>query len=305
MIQSLHRQAIAFRALDPESPTVTLFPIEVLICFDSEKVSSETIIAMAPGAEIGDTESLSIRHCEFPGAEYYELKNLGAKQAHGDLFLFMDSDVVPEDDWLKNIWERFESHDYKIVAGITYIKPKGIYQKATALHWVFKPPPVWRDTRSAESFWANNVCFRRGTFERYPFPVLQSSSRGACQMLMDSLNADGVPIHVNGAARVTHPAPAGMRGYLERALAQGRDRVLWHQQFSSWWMQAVPAAFLRWLKHTAAVTVEAVRYHRRYQLALWEVPAALAVSWLYYSVFLVGEILTHVAPDYAKKSFRV
>jgi hypothetical protein len=70
-------------------------------------------------------------------------------------------------------------------------------------------------------------------------------------------------------------------------------------------MQAVPAAFLRWLKHTAAVTVEAVRYHRRYQLALWEVPAALAVSWLYYSVFLVGEILTHVAPDYAKKSFRV
>lgn len=303
-------EALLAQASELES-TVTgcagdkLFPLEVLICYDGNQVSSERISAMAPLAAPGSHGPLRVSHCNFPGAEYYDLKNLGAERAGGELFLFLDSDVVPQDSWLENLWSAFDDPGHVVMAGVSFIEPVSLYAKATALNWVFSLPPAWQDIRPGTHFWANNACFRRDAFKAYPFPAMNGASRGACRELADTLVTNGVPLHVNGAARVTHPAPAGLTGYFQRAMAQGRDRVLWHQRFSSWWMQSAPAGFLRYIKHLGLVAWSTLTRYRQVGVRAWEVPVILLISSGYYTVFLLAELATHIAPGLMKKSFRV
>lgn len=305
MMEALAAQAAALDSGHEGGGENGRFPIEVLVCFDGSSVDSETISRMAPLASPGLKGSIHVRLCDFPGAEYYELKNLGAEQASGELFLFLDSDVVPQEGWLESLWSTFREEEFAVVAGVSFIDPVNLYASATALNWVFGLSPDWREIRPAAHFWANNVCFRREVFKANPFPSMNGSSRGACQALANTLVAQGIPLHVNGAARVTHPAPAGLGGFFERAMAQGRDRVLWHRGAGSWWMQSLPAGFLRYFKNLARVAWRSVTGYRAVGLRIWQVPAVLAISGAYYTVFLAGEFLTHVAPAYMKRSFRV
>lgn len=305
MMESLHEQASVLESSTSPQAAESLFPLEVLICYDGNQVDSKRIAAMAPLAAPGSHGALQVTHCNFPDAEYYDLKIRGAERAGGDLFLFLDSDVVPRENWLENLWAAFNDPAHQVMAGVSYIDPVNLYAKATALNWVFSLPPPWRDIRPSTHFWANNVCFRREVFETYSFPAMNGASRGACRELADTLLANEIPLHLNGAARVTHPAPAGLGGYYQRAMAQGRDRVLWHQRFSSWWMQSMPAAFLRYIKHLGLVTWSTLSRHRQVGVRAWEVPAVLVISAGYYTVFFTGELATHIAPETMKKSFRV
>ena len=305
MMEALAEQAAALDSGNDSAGENGRFPIEVLVCFDGSSVDSESITRMAPLASPGLKGSIHVRHCNFPGAEYYDLKNLGAERASGELFLFLDSDVVPQDGWLESLWNTFREEEFAVVAGVSFIDPVNLYASATALNWVFGLSPDWLETRPAKHFWANNVCFRREVFKTHPFPAMNGSSRGACQALANTLVTRGIPLHVNGSARVTHPAPAGLGGFFERAMAQGRDRVLWHRGAGSWWMQSLPASFLRYLKNLARVVGRSTTHYRDVGLRLWQVPAVMVISGGYYTVFLVGEVLTHLAPAYMKRSFRV
>lgn len=280
-------------------------PVQVLVCFDGQRVDSAAISAMAPLAAPGRHGALEVIHCNFPGAEYYALKNLGARRADGAVLVFLDSDVVPQADWLTAILEPFEDRACAVVGGTAFIDPVGLWGKATALNWIFELEPEDRETRPSNRFWANNVAFRREVFIAHPYPLLDGQSRGSCVVLAQELTGSGIPIRVNHAARVTHPAPAGARGFFERAMAQGRDRVLWHRRFGSWWMQSVPAGCLRYLKHLAQLTEATLRHYRKVGARAVEVPAIWLLSATYYLVFLLGEIATHVAPERMKRSFRV
>lgn len=305
MMQALFDQAEQLSSNRDTGQEPDLFPLEVLVCFDGDQVDSQTISQMAPLAAPGLHGPLEVRHCNFPGAEYYDLKNLGAKKASANLFLFVDSDVVPEAGWLENLWGTFADPAFAVVAGVSFIDPVNLYSKATALNWIFGLAPDWRDTHSSNHFWANNVCFRREVFEAHPFPQMNGSSRGACQQLADTLVELGIPLHVSGAARVTHPAPAGLSGFFERAMAQGRDRVLWHRDQGGWWMQSVPAGILRYGKHLARLIWRTVTRYRDVGAKVWEVPVLIIISAAYYTVFVTSELLTHVAPNYMKRSYRV
>lgn len=305
MMESLVDQASKLETATGGQEGNAIFPVEVLICYDGDQVDSEKISSMAPLAAPGSHGAIQVTHCNFPGAEYYELKNLGSKRAKGELFLFLDSDVVPQENWLKNLWSSFNDPGHQVMAGISYIDPVSLYDKATALNWVFNIPPPWQDTRPATHFWANNVCFRREVFETWPFPAMNGASRGACSALADTLVKKRIPLHINGAARVSHPAPAGLGGFFERAMAQGRDRVLWHQRFSSWWMQSIPAGFLRYIKHLGSVVWSTLLRYRQAGVRVWEIPAVLVISASYYTVFFAGELFTHMAPQFMKKKFRV
>lgn len=305
MMESLREQASVLESTASGQAAASLFPLEVLICYDGNQVDSEKISAMAPLAAPGSHGTLVVSHCNFPDAEYYELKNLGAERASGELLLFLDSDVVPQENWLEHLWTAFDDPAHHVMAGVSYIDPVNLYARATALNWVFSLPPPWQDIRPSTHFWANNVCFRREIFETYSFPAMNGASRGACRELANTLVTNAVPLHINGAARVTHPAPAGFTGYLQRAMAQGRDRVLWHQRFSSWWMQSVPAGFLRYIKHLGSVAWSTLTRYRQAGVRAWEIPAILVISAVYYTVFFAGELATHVAPEFMKKSFRV
>ena len=187
MMQALHDQAEKLASAQGSDPEPGLFPLEVLVCFDGSQVDGQAISQMAPLAAPGRHGAIDVRHCDFAGAEYYDLKNLGSKQAGGQLFLFLDSDVVPENDWLENLWNSFFDPAHAVVAGLSYIDPVNLYAKATALNWVFDVSPDWRDIKPSKHFWANNVCFRREVLRELVEPYRKSPLREDISLTFDIL----------------------------------------------------------------------------------------------------------------------
>ena len=51
----------------------------------------------------------------FEGRHYYELKNLGADLAIGEIIVFIDSDVIPAEDWLSQLLETFKVKSSKVL----------------------------------------------------------------------------------------------------------------------------------------------------------------------------------------------
>ncbi len=281
------------------------FPLQTLICFDSQRVATPAIQQVINEFIDGGPTNLDVDLYSCPGAEYYDLKNLGANKAHGEVLLFIDSDVVPEPGWLKSMLSAFANPDLLVVAGCTYIEPRDIYHKAFALNWVFPLRPDWSGMRTCETFWANNVGFRSKTFRRFLYPPMSGASRGSCAELAGQLLENGISIFENGSACIRHPAPKCLDGFARRALAQGRDRVLWHRQFGTWWTRSIPAALLRFCRHLASLAPRTLGRFRKVGVKPFELPIVLMISATYYSLFFLGELLTHIVPTTMQRHFRV
>jgi hypothetical protein len=80
---------------------------------------------------------------------------------------------------------------------------------------------VRREISRVPLFYANNVAFRRRTFERFPFPHIVDTSRGSCLLLAERLRTAGIAIWRNSAARASHPPLSGLAHFVTRAVAQG------------------------------------------------------------------------------------
>ncbi|WP_292065209.1 glycosyltransferase family 2 protein [Mesorhizobium sp.] len=55
---------------------------------------------------MGDVAEIDFAAC--PDGRYYQLKNNGVRLSEGDVVVFMDSDTVPERNWLSNLLAPFE-----------------------------------------------------------------------------------------------------------------------------------------------------------------------------------------------------
>ncbi len=75
--------------------------------------------------------------------------------------LFLDSDVIPEPDWLKCLMESFRDPRVSVVGGGTYVALDDLLGKAFALFWFFPLRDEANDLAATGSFFANNVAFRR------------------------------------------------------------------------------------------------------------------------------------------------
>lgn len=138
-----------------------------------------------------------------PGRHYYELKNLGANEASGDLIVFVDSDVIPESDWLEQLLAPFADPSTQVSCSRTYIEPNSLYNKSFALFWFFPVRQLPGEAPSAggwtrtQHFFANNIALRRDTALAHPFPARDATSRGACLELADGLKRERIPIVLN------------------------------------------------------------------------------------------------------------
>ncbi|MEB3332984.1 MAG: glycosyltransferase [Synechococcaceae cyanobacterium] len=233
-----------------------------------------------------------------PGRHYYELKNLGAQQAGGDRIVFVDSDVIPEADWLEQLLAPFADPATAVSCGRAYIDATDLYTRAFALFWFFPVrDPGGRDRRRPEGgagwphthhFFANNIAFRRTTALAHPFPASSSSSRGACLQLADSLRQDGIAIVLNNRALVAHPPPLPGEHFTQRALAQGRDRYLRSRGLS----RTLLGSCWRWGRNSARTLVKIAWLHRRVDLPLLQVPLAWLIGLTYYGLYWLGEVGT-------------
>lgn len=255
-----------------------------------------------------DAGLLSWRLVEVSAAHYYELKNRGAAEAGGSLVVFIDSDVIPEHGWLAGLTERFEDPAVSVVAGHSYIDPQGLYSRAVALGWFFplrSETSAWHE--QGKHFFANNVAFRTAVLRSHPFPGQNSgATRGACTALARELIGQGIRICVTTAAQVAHPPPNGWRHFIVRAVADGRDEVLWwrHAEVRSRWELPLPV-----LRHYGKVALRAfrriARHHRSVQLRLELVPLACLIMGAYYGAASAGAVLTWLAPESMSRRFRI
>lgn len=228
------------------------------------------------------------------GLEYYPLKNFGARLAHGDFLLFVDSDVLPEPGWLAHLLGSFARPDVHVVCGQTFVEPIDFISRAFALGWSYQLRDKSAGMFVPDKFYANNIAFRAGVFRQSGFSSVGQRSRGACSLLRQTLERRGIHVWENRMTGVDHPPPAGLRHIFVRALVHGRDYYLSDPQRSfagvGWAAQIAWARLIRGYRQIS-------RHWRTVGLRIHEVPAAMAVIAFYYGVVVIGGVTTHLRPS--------
>jgi len=262
-----------------------------------------------PGAALDEglqrrlSEHFDVRVELAEGLEYYPLKNFGAGLTRGDLLLFVDSDVLPEEGWLAHLLGSFADPGVGVVCGQTYVAPTDVFARAFALGWTYELRDDSGRLVHPRKFYANNIVFRRDVFERTGFRPLGRRSRGAVSLLRADLDALGIPVWENRMARVDHPPPTSFRHMVVRALAHGRDH----------YMKDSEVRTLQGLERSVGIAWRRLRRGFSRTFAHWrtvglrrrDVPAALLIISAYYGFFALGGVLTHVHPAAMGRHFRV
>ena len=283
---------------------------EVIVLFNRDQLDRaeiELVLREHFGAsDTGDLPELRLE--ETWGTRYYELKNEGAARARGQIVVFLDSDVVPEEGWARELTEPFfDRPDVDVVAGHTHVAHGNLHEKAFALGWFF---PLRISSKTVHSdglrFFANNVAFRRDVILKYPFPKIPPGvTRGACGLLARQLTSSGITIWTNTAARADHPPPTDLRHFIIRAMAHGRDIILSETAAGRAFHKAL-AANVRWsIGRMLLAGLRIPRGHRQVQLALWQAPFAIGLMACFYSLALVGGCVTLISPQFATRHWQI
>lgn len=289
----------------------SLRSVEVLVLFNPEQVGRGVIEeAVAKYLVPIDPNGRTVvcRIAEGIGLHYYQLKNLGAKLARGQVIAFADSDSIPEEGWLHALTNPFWEHpEIQVLAGLTYLDPEGLLGRAFALGWFFplrSEKPVLNN--GVRRFFANNVAFRRQVFESHPFPEMaEGMTRGACVQLAGLLRREGIVIWSNSAARSSHPAPNGLAHFAARGLAQGRDWAMAGQENGTPVWRTILRTSRKVFPLTWRMLKCCIRHGRTVGLPVWQVPLAVGLMSLFYLEYCLGACAYALAPDRSRRWWRI
>jgi len=295
LLRALRRQSVevAMSAKAGLETTSRACLFELLVVYDEAQFDGATLAGLLHRCAGAPDQVLQWRLLPTHDSGYYKNKNLGGRAAAGEILLFIDSDVIPEEGWLNQVLCGLADPDIGIMAGNAYIEPAGLVGKVFALTWFFPLRSNDGPLQRADSLFANNLAMRRDAHRQYPFPDLAGTSRGSCLILAKQLATAGVPIYLNPRVRVAHPAPHGLRHISKRALAQGRDRLYRERHFGTRWSASSLASCLRLARHCVGSAGKIASGFHRVRLNPLLIPAAIAVAWYYYCLYWTGEIMAH------------
>ena len=301
-IAELHTPAVATRLELGLRPLVAEF--EIIVLYNDAAIDGADVERVV-SAEIPSTPHCTWRLVPASGEGYYAQKNFGAMRAMGDILVYIDSDVVPEPGWLANMLAPMNDPKCQVVAGHAYLDPERLVGRTFALVWFF---PLRSDIARLETtswFFANCVAFRRECFLAHPYVLIAGSARGACTQLAAELTAAGIPILLNTAAQVSHPAPNGLRHLFLRGLAQGRDELLKSRLRNCTGLASL-AHSVAWIsKWELRAMRKIILNHQRVGMPLWQVPAAMLVATIYWLLFPIGDIATRLFPERMKTAIQL
>jgi hypothetical protein len=278
---------------------------ELLVLYDSDEIDP-AVPWSAIEAEIdADAWPGTISLVPAPGQRYYEQKNAGARLAGGDILIFLDSDVVPDDGWLAGLLAALDDPTVDIVGGETYHATDTLYDRLFAAFWQFEPKGAPCGLYRHKIFYANNLGVRRELFLTYSFPDA-TAYRGQCSQLASRLRRRGIAIYRQGGSAVSHPPPLGLRTFLARALCRGHDTVYWRRRGRHAVLHANPVASgLRWLRELWHVVARVWSRARPVGLGPMGALAAIAMGFVYYSCKFAGEVVAFFAPGLIRRYFSV
>jgi hypothetical protein len=278
---------------------------EILILYDAGAFDGgfiEDIVA----SEIPKTT----RHCEWriiaAGSEgYYGLKNIGSRQAQGDVLVFIDSDLIPEEKWLENMLSPMQDPSVKVVAGHAYVTPDDMMSRTFALTWFFPLRAPEAKISPANGFFANSVAFRRDVFLAHPYEVIPGASRGACRLLAKKLAAQGVQMLSNTGAQASHPPPNGLKHFLMRAVVQGRDDLLMNQTEQRTGKGTIFHSIARIGKWQLKALRRILFQHQTVGMPFYQVPFAMFIASIYGFLFFMGDVATRIFPARMKAGLHI
>jgi hypothetical protein len=256
---------------------------EIFVVYDRREVPRELIeeatrALAAPPPQLLATD----------GLRYYQLKNLGARSGTGEVVIFIDSDVVPEGDWLSRLLEPFRDPGTGVVCGSTYVELETYFSRTVGLWWFFATRDPRKGLLKTTRFWANNVAFRRSVFLPAGFPELPSF-RGQCLVLANRFRRLGIPILQRVDARVAHPPPKGGWHFICQGLTEGHDRVVLLAMHR---LSTKESWLASWRRFSFSLRDARRRVReKRGQVGVSALggAGALALAFLYYSLSFAGE----------------
>jgi hypothetical protein len=195
---------------------------QTVVCFDRHETDEATIRRSIDAALAGDAWPGALLVVSSPDRlDYYQKKNFGFGYTAAEIVIFLDSDVIPEPEWLGAMLDAFDDPRKAVVMGRTHMDTDTRFARAVALSWIFnarsEAPP-----RRASSLISNNIAFRRQLFARMPFPD-RPTYRGQCTELGRKLMRAGVAMYELPSARGAHPAHSGLGAMIAKAVHAGRD----------------------------------------------------------------------------------
>jgi glycosyltransferase involved in cell wall biosynthesis len=275
--------------------------IEVLILFDPKRIDLKLIESCIAGAHWPEPGLVRLLPAE--DLRYYEFKNFGAHHASRELIVFLDSDVIPEDEWLAAMVQPFEDPDIQVVGGNTYLDVESgrFIDRAFAAFWFFPLRSVQSGLEPADGFFANSLAVRRAIFKKTSFPSGETF-RGQCCLMADSLREWGIAIHQQKAARASHPAPNGLGHFFVRGICEGYDAYV--RLYVERKVRMYPVRALNVFKQGLQCSVrQAYTRARPLQLGFFGTIGATAVAFAYYSLCYIGAVASWIAPGWVRRNF--
>jgi hypothetical protein len=291
---------------------------EIIFVHEPAKVKRTLIEDTAGGIFSTETGYATTKIVPGEGLRYYEMKNLGAEHATGDILVFLDSDVVPEPGWLRNLLTPFSDAAVGVVAGNTYVPPKTVYSRAFALCWMFPlraedgPLQDWgalfRDGAEVAGGevhpFANNIAFRRTVFLASKFGDVEFF-RWQTGPLIRSLAAQGYGILHNPQARVRHPPPPNPKYFVSRALCEGHDVYLSYARTDPPRASLVRCAYWYYARSLTSAARDIRGQGKNLGLGSVSGIGAFVVAASFASVALAGFFLARYWPQLIRRHFAV
>jgi len=301
MLSELAAQAASLYEADEQARVRLAQPLDLVIACESKDGSS---LQHVQSTLSGLTSATAVvpRLLPIADSRYCSLKNAGAAASSGEIIIFLDSDVIPEPNWLAVLLETFASPRVSVVVGNTYVDCAGpsAYPKAMALTWMFPLRDPSNQLTPSTWFYANNVAFRREAFLSRQFSDVAGLTHAAAKLLVERLQRDGVAIWNAGGARASHPPPNGSIHFMMRAIAGGRARAF---------LEPHPKAvnMMRWMQSDIGSVTwgckQIVLNGSSVGLRWWQLPVAIVFPAAYYSLRYLGSLLSTLTPGLMRNRF--
>jgi GT2 family glycosyltransferase len=186
-----------------------------VIVVNSSQDNSERII----NQKFPDVKVIQLKKRAYTG----EAKNIGLKKAHGEIMAFIDSDCVPERNWLSSV-RKLHSQGYRVVGGaIGNLNPKNMISRAEYLLELVQLSPGSPFRRVSLISTAN--CFiDREIFEKYgPFPMIR---KGVDMLYSYILMKKGEKILFSPDLKIYHACSTSFSRYIKKQVYHGEYSIL-------------------------------------------------------------------------------
>jgi Glycosyl transferase family 2 len=264
--------------------------VEILAVYDELEVDGSAVQSIVGPWTPADDPSVQLVGTR--GLRYYQLKNEGGRRTRGEIILFADCDVLPEDAWLRRHLESFKDPAVDVVAANSYVDRDTFYAKTFALGWYFPPRLSDGPLIMAPTTFVNTIAMRRPVFEKYPFPEDLWLYMDQGLIWAETLKQNGVRTYINPSARVAHPPPR----FLRSALINGHDLAQRTRQPGEGKLQSLRRSYWGFRENLREASGAIRRGYAEVGLPRAAVPAALVVAGAYWTLWSLAELLTRWSP---------